>query len=136
MNYQKRLTGFYDLFKEVVQKCGRKTEDISILFATKYLSEGELADFIRLLPQLKQEKVPIGENRVQDAQEKLSFVKKSHPDLIDYIYPVLIGNLQKNKINKALSLFREIHSIDSLELAEAINSRVSGAKKPAFLEIN
>ena len=136
MNYREKLTDFFEIFEAVRYKCGRKAEDISVLFATKYLSEGELADFIRLFRQLKQEKMMIGENRVQDAQEKFSFIKKSHPDLIDYIYPVLIGNLQKNKINKALSLFREIHSIDSLELAEAINSRVSGAKMPAFLEIN
>src|SRR3990167_7565725 len=136
MNYREKLTDFFEIFEAVRYKCGRKAEDISVLFATKYLSEGELADFIRLFRQLKQEKMMIGENRVQDAQEKFSFIKKSHPDLIDYIYPVLIGNLQKNKINKALSLFREIHSIDSLQLAEAINSRVSGEKMPVLLEIN
>lgn len=134
MNYREKLTDFFEMFEAVRCKCGRKAEDISVLYATKYLSEGELADFIRLFRQRK-EKVMIGENRVQDAKEKLIFLKESHPDLIDKIYPVLIGNLQKNKINKALSLFREIHSVDSFELAEAINSRAD-AKFPIFLEIN
>lgn len=47
----------------------------------------------------------------------------------------MIGHLQKNKINQALEMFDVIESVDSLELAEAINKR---AQKPVeiFLEVN
>ncbi len=71
-----------------------------------------------------------GENRVQVMEEKVNALKD---------YPIewhFIGNLQKNKINKLLSLNPFlIQSINSYELAEAINKR---AKKPVrcLLEIN
>ena len=130
------MAEFYSELERIRKECGRQPDQIEVLFATKYLSALQLAVFIKEYRDLRQEKVMIGENRVQEAQEKLSFIKKSYPDLIDKIYPVLIGNLQKNKINKALSLFREIHSIDSLELAQAINSRVTEGEMPIFLEIN
>jgi len=71
-----------------------------------------------------------GENRVQDMEKKV----KALEDLpIEWHF---IGNLQKNKINKLLSLHPfMIQSINSYELAEAINKR---AKKPirCLLEIN
>ncbi len=71
-----------------------------------------------------------GENRVQDMEEKV----KALSDLpIEWHF---IGNLQKNKINKLLSLDPfMIQSINSYELAEAIDKR---AKKPVrcLLEIN
>jgi len=71
-----------------------------------------------------------GENRVQDMEKKV----KALEDLpIEWHF---IGNLQKNKINKLLSLNPfMIQSINSYELAEAVNKR---AKKPirCLLEIN
>jgi len=71
-----------------------------------------------------------GENRIQIMEEKVNALKD---------YPIewhFIGNLQKNKINKLLSLNPFlIQSINSYELAEAINKR---AQKPVrcLLEIN
>ncbi len=71
-----------------------------------------------------------GENRVQDMEKKV----KALQDLpIEWHF---IGNLQKNKINKLLSLNPfMIQSINSYELAEAINKRAS---KPVrcLIEIN
>jgi len=71
-----------------------------------------------------------GENRVQDMEEKVNALS----DLpIEWHF---IGNLQKNKINKLLKLNPfMIQSINSYELAEAINKR---ATKPVrcLIEIN
>jgi pyridoxal phosphate enzyme (YggS family) len=71
-----------------------------------------------------------GENRVQDMEKKV----KALNDLpIEWHF---IGNLQKNKINKLLALNPfMIQSVNSYELAEAINKR---AKKPirCLIEIN
>jgi pyridoxal phosphate enzyme (YggS family) len=58
----------------------------------------------------------IGENRVQETSEK-------KPKVDANCRWHLIGHLQKNKINKALGLFDMIQSVDSHELAEAINVR-------------
>ena len=71
-----------------------------------------------------------GENRVQDMEEKVNALSELP---IEWHF---IGNLQKNKINKLLALDPfMIQSINSYELAEAINKR---AKKPikCLIEIN
>lgn len=55
-----------------------------------------------------------------------------------YIKKILIGTLQKNKVNKAIGLFDEIHSMDSLELAHCIDERLRliGKRMPVFLQVN
>jgi len=71
-----------------------------------------------------------GENRIQGMEEKVNALSELP---IEWHF---IGNLQKNKINKLLALDPfMIQSINSYELAEAINKR---AKKPikCLIEIN
>ncbi|URA09780.1 YggS family pyridoxal phosphate-dependent enzyme [Thermospira aquatica] len=71
----------------------------------------------------------IGENRVQEASEKF-------PALSDFQFTRhLIGHLQSNKINKALQLFDVIQSVDSLELAQGLEKRLS-RQLPIFIEVN
>jgi len=71
-----------------------------------------------------------GENRIQIMEEKVKALKD---------YPIewhFIGNLQKNKINKLLSLNPfMIQSVNSYELAEAINKRAN-KKVKCLIEIN
>jgi len=56
----------------------------------------------------------IGENRVQEAAAKLPLLSGS-------VEKHLIGPLQTNKVNKALSLFDCIQSVDSIKLARKID---------------
>ena len=72
-----------------------------------------------------------GENRVQEALAK----SRELPAGIEWH---LIGPLQSNKVRPALDLFRTIHSIDRLRIAEAVD-REAGARGIAvtgFLEVN
>ncbi len=74
----------------------------------------------------------IGESRIQEAEEKFS-------DLKDFsIKKHLIGHLQSNKINKALELFDVIQSIDSIEIAKKINTKLEGKNRifPVLIEVN
>ena len=75
----------------------------------------------------------IGENRVQEAEEKFSLL----PNLPG-LEKRMIGHLQSNKINKAISLFDSIDSINSLNLAEKLNVRANNKGKTVsiLLEIN
>jgi len=57
----------------------------------------------------------VGENRVQEALAKA-------PDVTASVRWHLIGHLQRNKVNKALTLFRTIHSVDSMRLADALGA--------------
>lgn len=126
----KRLTDFYRELNQVKEKSNRKTNDVEVLFATKYLSKERLASFIDIYQKLRREKVIIGENRVQAAENKFNVLGKED------IVKVMIGNLQKNKINKALNLFDEIWGVDNLEVAEELKKRIVTGKMPVFLEIN
>lgn len=72
-----------------------------------------------------------GENRVQEALHKFSD-KKS--DMKVY----LIGQLQSNKVKKAVSFFDRIESVDSLELLEKINKEAEkiGKVQDILFEFN
>jgi pyridoxal phosphate enzyme (YggS family) len=50
----------------------------------------------------------------------------------------LIGHLQKNKVKKAVKMFDMIETIDSLELAQAVDKQCSVENKimPVLIEIN
>ncbi len=48
----------------------------------------------------------------------------------------MVGHLQRNKVKKAVRLFDIIHSVDSLRLAEEINSRTEKIPFPILIEVN
>lgn len=75
-----------------------------------------------------------GENKIQDSMLKWPIIKKQHSDIKLHF----IGNLQKNKIKKAVELFDVIETIDSVELACKINEEMSKINKKIdlFIQIN
>lgn len=80
-----------------------------------------------------------GENRVEEAAEKIPVVNQSiiqspnHP-----ITWHLIGHLQSRKAKDAAALFDLIHSIDSVSLAQKLDARAAALGKtiPILLEVN
>jgi pyridoxal phosphate enzyme (YggS family) len=72
-----------------------------------------------------------GENRVQEAEEKIPAVAAAGARPVWH----LVGHLQTNKVRPALRLFDILHSIDSLHLAEAVQRR-SEAPVPVLVEVN
>ncbi|MEO9073074.1 MAG: YggS family pyridoxal phosphate-dependent enzyme [Edaphobacter sp.] len=73
-----------------------------------------------------------GENRVQEFQEKSQHVK----DLIEAKFH-LIGPLQSNKTAKAAELFDAIDAVDSLKIAQRLNTAAAalGKKLPVLIEV-
>ena len=65
----------------------------------------------------------VGENRVQEAAEKFSSLEP------DGVTKHLIGHLQTNKAKQAVRLFDLIHSVDSANLAKAIDKAASSIEK-------
>lgn len=76
----------------------------------------------------------IGENRVQEAEDKFSKIAEILPNITKR----LVGHLQSNKINKALNLFDTIDSVDSLKLASKIGKKAVSLNRtiPILLEVN
>jgi len=75
--------------------------------------------------------VHLGENRVQEAQEKFGQITGS-------VSWHLIGHLQRNKVKVALPIFDLIHSIDSLRLAREISKQavLNGQVVRVLLQVN
>jgi pyridoxal phosphate enzyme (YggS family) len=73
----------------------------------------------------------LGENRVQEGVAKAATLAESGMKPVWH----LIGHLQSNKVKAALGAFTVIHSVDSVELAQAISRR---AARPVavLLEVN
>ena len=82
----------------------------------------------------------IGENRVQEAQTKQSQIGTRYrvpgTDFTDFRWH-LIGRLQRNKAKFAVELFDVVHSVDSLELIEALDRQAAlrQAQRERKLEI-
>ena len=75
-----------------------------------------------------------GENKVQEAVEKWSQIKKDNSSIKLH----LIGKLQTNKVKFAVKLFDYIHSVDSIKLAKKIaDEEVKLNKKiKIFIQVN
>ncbi|NQU26815.1 MAG: YggS family pyridoxal phosphate-dependent enzyme [Candidatus Marinimicrobia bacterium] len=73
----------------------------------------------------------IGENRIQEAEKKFEQL----PGL-PKLKKRMIGHLQSNKINRALSLFNAVDSIDSVKLAAKIAQKSASDGFPVLLEVN
>jgi pyridoxal phosphate enzyme (YggS family) len=73
----------------------------------------------------------LGENRVQEAREKIEALGRPVPWH-------LIGSLQTNKAKEAARLFDWIHSVDRLELAQELSRRAHGAQRTLdiLLQVN
>jgi pyridoxal phosphate enzyme (YggS family) len=73
----------------------------------------------------------IGENRVQEAVQKQDALRHEEGPEIRWH---LIGHLQRNKAKLVPDRFAVVHSIDSRELAVALNERAKGLR--VLLQVN
>ena len=69
-------------------------------------------------PLIEDGQIHFGENKVQEAIDKWSDIKKLNENLKLH----MIGKLQTNKVKYVVPLFDYIHSLDNIKLAEKIAS--------------
>jgi pyridoxal phosphate enzyme (YggS family) len=94
-------------------RAGRSPDEIKLIAVTKTVGIETIKEAIDAGLRI------FGENRVQEAQKKISLLT-AHCSLIQWH---LIGHLQKNKAKYAVQLFDLIHSVDSVWLAEELNKQ-------------
>lgn len=115
--------------KENYQRLKREIpEDVSIIVACKGRTKEEIEEVIDAGAE------NLGENYVQEAERVYEALGEKARKLRWH----MIGHLQKNKINKALRIFDVIQTIDSKEIAIALNERAEriGKTVPVYIEIN
>lgn len=107
------------------ERSGRNPDELKIIAVTKYFGTDTIEEAISA------GLTDFGENKAQEL--KLKFEK-----LGDKVTWHFIGTLQKNKVKYAVKTSEFIHSVDSAELAEEIDSRASSLKKvqKTLLEVN
>ena len=88
----------------------------------------------KILPLIEHGHLDFGENKVQEALEKWSEIKKQNSNIRLH----MIGKLQTNKVKFAVKLFDYIHSIDNEKLAKKIADEQFKVKKniKIFIQVN
>jgi pyridoxal phosphate enzyme (YggS family) len=99
----------------------RDPYDVKLVTVTKTVSPEKIKEAINLGLRA------FGENRVQEAQEKIEALASKVADSV--IEWHMIGHLQKNKAKTAVQLFDLIHSVDSIELARALDKQAEKSDK-------
>lgn len=127
MSISKNIVSIRDRIAAAAQRAGRDPKQISLMAVTKTfppecIREAYVAG-LRLF----------GENRVQEFAGKAEALR----DLRDAEWH-MIGHLQTNKAAKAAELFVAVDSIDSLRLAQKLNSAAQelGKRLAVLIEIN
>ncbi len=106
-------------------RSGRHAEEVRLLAVTKTIDDRRIMQAIAAGIEI------IGENYVQEAKRKIELMGRAaewH----------LIGHLQTNKAKYAARLFDMVHSIDRIDVAEALNKRCAqdGRIMKVLIEVN
>jgi pyridoxal phosphate enzyme (YggS family) len=119
------LAGVRERIAEAVRRAGRREDAVLLVAVSKTVDvDGVRAAVAAGVPAL-------GENRVQEAREKIAVIGRPRPWH-------LIGHLQTNKVRDALECFDLIQSVDRLPLAEALSSRAAqaGRRADVLVQVN
>lgn len=98
---------------EAEKKAGRKPGSVKLLAVSKFHPVEAVYDAIAA------GQLAFGENRVQEAFSKFPEVFQKYPDVNLHI----IGQLQTNKVKKAVEIASMIESVDRLELVKEIEKQ-------------
>ena len=123
-----RLAAIRGRITAAVESCGRPADEVRLIA----ISKTHPASVIKRVIEFGAE--DIGENRVQEAEEKIVEVGR------DAACWHLVGHLQANKARRAVNLFDVIHSLDSLDLARRLDRLCDeeGREKPlrVLIQVN
>ena len=88
----------------------------------------------KILPLINFGHLHYGENKVQEAVDKWTDIKKNFSNIKLHF----VGKLQTNKVKFTLPLFDYIHSLDSIKLAEKIanEQQKKNFKPKIFIQVN
>ena len=108
--------------------------EAKISVAPKIIAVSKTFKIDHIMPLINHGHQDYGENKVQEAIEKWTEIKKENKNIKLH----LIGGLQTNKVKNAVRLFDYIHSLDSKKLADKISYQVKeqNVKTKIFIQVN
>ena len=110
---------------KAAERAGRRASDVLLIGVSKTV------EVARIRQAIEAGVAALGENRVQEAKEKVAEIGRPVPWH-------LIGHLQTNKVRDAIETFDVIHSLDRLDLAKELDkrARARGRTVDALVEVN
>ena len=124
----KSINNLIEIKKEINLKNPQLTNKVNIIAVSKTFNVE------KILPLIEYGHLDFGENKVQEAVDKWTELKKNRNNLNLH----MIGKLQTNKVKQAVKLFDYIHSLDSIKLAKKISVEQNKINKDIriFIQIN
>ena len=125
---EKNLINIKERIERTCAEFNRDPNKVKLIVVTKKFDKEALK------PILDCGHLLFGENKVQEASSKWSDLLKLYKNLEIH----MVGGLQSNKINEALSLFTCIHSVDRYKTLEGINKNLKedSLLKDVFIQVN
>jgi pyridoxal phosphate enzyme (YggS family) len=110
---------------DAARRAGRREDAVLLVAVSKTV------DLERIRAAIAAGVPALGENRVQEAREKIAVLGRPRPWH-------LIGHLQTNKARDAVACFDLVHSVDRLALAEALSRRATeaGRRVDVLVQVN
>jgi pyridoxal phosphate enzyme (YggS family) len=110
--------------ERAAERAGRKASDVTIVGVSKTFPAERIREAFELGIR------HFGENRVQEWESKAPVVEGLAATWH------LVGHLQRNKAARAIRLFHTVDSVDSLPLAEKLNTAAGeGRRLPILVEV-
>ncbi|MDA8690673.1 YggS family pyridoxal phosphate-dependent enzyme [Candidatus Pelagibacter bacterium] len=121
-------------YNDIVNSIKLELEGQKNIIFPKIIAVSKTFQLERIIPLIEHGHLDYGENKVQEALDKWSDIKKKNLKIKLH----LIGGLQSNKVKFALRIFDYIHSVDSKKLAKKIaDEQIKQNKKvKLFIQIN
>ena len=109
-------------------------EKLKIINNPKIVAVSKTFKIDKILPLIDYGHADFGENKVQEAVEKWTEIKKVNSKIKLH----MVGKLQTNKVKLAVQVFDYIHSVDSEKLAKKIKDEQIKINKniKVFLQVN
>lgn len=125
-----RIRAVRERIDAATSRSGRKPGSVRLVAVSKTMTAPAVAAAARAGLAL------FGENRVQEAAQKIPAVTALAPDRTLAWH--LVGHLQSNKAKTAVSLFELIHSVDDADLARRLDraAQAAGRTQGILLQVN
>jgi hypothetical protein len=126
MSIAENIAHLKEQIASACKRAGRKEDEVALMAVSKVHPVEAILEAYEAGQRL------FGENRVQEFEQKSPRLA----DLKDASFH-LIGPLQSNKTNKAAELFDAIDAVDSLKIAQRLDSatKTRGKQLPVLIEI-
>ena len=131
MSIAENLARLHEQITEACRRANRSEAEVALMAVSKVHPVEAIVEAYAAGHRL------FGENRVQEFQEKSQHLTAQHPEILTGANFHLIGPLQSNKTARAAELFHSIDAVDSLKIAERLNTTAAtlGKKLQIFVEV-